>query len=330
MQNSRRAGFTVVELLIVIVIISMLLTLMSPALQMGRESARRLECSNSLRQIGVAFQNHEQVHRILPTNGWGYNWIGNPNRGYGRTQPGGWVYNVLPFMEETKVHDLGKGLVAGTPEQKSAAALMIGTYIQGFNCPTRFRTKALPMVDIYEPLYSKRITSAQHTDFAVNGGETRCDPKSTLAMGPKSFSDAATPVWGKEFSRMEKDCTGIAYFASEVRLKHITDGLSKTYCVGEKYLSPDHYKDGKGAGDRRTMLEGSNDDITRWGSQKPREDAVGKQNPVIWGSAHPGVFNMVFCDGSVHKVRYDIDSKLHKALSNRKDGQSMDLKKFIN
>jgi prepilin-type N-terminal cleavage/methylation domain-containing protein/prepilin-type processing-associated H-X9-DG protein len=329
MQNVQRAGFTVVELLIVIVIISMLLTLMSPALQMGRESARRLDCSNSLRQVGVAFQNHEQVHKILPTNGWGYNWIGNPNRGYGRTQPGGWVYNVLPFMEETKVHDLGKGLVAGTPEQKGAAARMIGMYIRGFNCPDRSRTKLLPMNDVYEPLYSNRLTEGQRTDFAVNGGELPCGPGPKLAMGPRSFSDAATVAWGAEISKMANDCTGVAHFGSEVRIKHITDGLSKTYCVGEKYLSPDHYSDGKGAGDKRTMLEGSNEDITRCGWKEPKMDTLGKQNSVSWGSAHPGVFNMVFCDGSVHKVRYDIDLKVHQSLSNRKDSQTVDFKQYV-
>jgi hypothetical protein len=117
--------------MVVLVIVAMLLTLMAPAVQHVRESARDMDCSNRLRQIGIAIHAHEQAHKILPTNGWGYEWIGNPNRGFRRTQPGGWVYNILPYMEQASVHDLGRGMVAGSSPQKKAALHMVQTVIPG-------------------------------------------------------------------------------------------------------------------------------------------------------------------------------------------------------
>ena len=96
MKRKRKSGFTLVELLVVIAIIGILIAMLLPAVQAAREAARRLQCSSQLKQIGVAFHNHAATHRHYPTGGWGWRWIGDPDRGYGKAQPGGWVYNILP------------------------------------------------------------------------------------------------------------------------------------------------------------------------------------------------------------------------------------------
>ncbi len=104
-----RMGFTLVELLVVIAIIGILIALLLPAVQAAREAARRIECGNHLKQIGLGALNHHETHRHMPTGGWGWRWTGDPDKGFGKDQPGGWAFAILPFIEEQNLHDLGRG-----------------------------------------------------------------------------------------------------------------------------------------------------------------------------------------------------------------------------
>ncbi len=102
-------AFTLVELLVVITIIGILISLLLPAVQSAREAARRLQCSNNLKQFGLAALNHEEANGFLPSSGWGWTWVGDPDRGFGARQPGGWIYNLLPYLEQETLHSLGAG-----------------------------------------------------------------------------------------------------------------------------------------------------------------------------------------------------------------------------
>ncbi len=108
-SGQSRGGFTLVELLVVITIIGILISLLMPAVQSAREAARRVQCQNNVKQMALACLSHEQAMTFLPTDGWGWSWLGEPDRGYGIHQPGGWSYNILPFLEQGALHDLGSG-----------------------------------------------------------------------------------------------------------------------------------------------------------------------------------------------------------------------------
>src|SRR5262245_26140759 len=101
-----RGAFTLVELLVVIAIIGVLVALLLPAVQAAREAARRMQCQNHLKQIGLAFHNHHDVFGHLPTGGWGWGWVGDPDSGPGIRQPGGWCFNILPYVEGKNIYDI--------------------------------------------------------------------------------------------------------------------------------------------------------------------------------------------------------------------------------
>jgi prepilin-type processing-associated H-X9-DG protein len=121
------------------------------------------------------------------------------------------------------------------------------------------------------------------------------------------------------------DHTGISFAFSEVRLAQITDGTSKTYMIGEKYLMAEKYTTGDAYGDDQTLYCGPNTDLMRSTHPTiggPRQDQPGLEI-AVFGSAHATGCNFAMCDGSVHTIAYDIDPETHRRFGNRQDGQAV-------
>jgi len=343
MRRNARWGFTLVELLVVIAIIGILIALLLPAVQAVREAARRLQCGNHLKQFGVAAQNHLEAHGQFPTNGWGWWWIGDPDRGVGWRQPGGWIYNLLPYLEQEEVYGLQSGLSFGSQQRLGAARAMLETPISIFNCPTRRPAGQYPTGTHgtygsmqVKPNFSALLTNVARSDYASNGGSRHTHPNDggfRGAWGPDSIEDGESDEGKAKWEAIARLSNGVFYGASEIRPSDIEDGLSHTYMFGEKTINPDWYETGNSPGDNEYMLMGDNGDITRWAGPKAYrsqvdcpmwQDTPGVDPWYCFGSAHPSGVNMVFCDGSVHTIDYSINLIMHARLANRSDGGRVD------
>jgi len=322
-----RTAFTLVELLVVITIIGILIALLLPAVQAAREAARRAQCQNNLKQMGLAFLNHENASGYLPTGGWGSGWVGDPDRGTGRRQPGGWAYNVLPFIEQDALHSAGQGTTDTTLKGQEIARA-IATPVAAFYCPTRRRSIAYPATSAaYINLPSPPSTAAR-SDYAANAG----DGAAYDNAGPSSYADGdANTTWPITH--------GIVGPGSEVTIGDIKDGTSNTYMVGEKYLNPDTYATGTDPGDDRCLWVGFDSDTVRWGYYdgsstsgnslySPAQDRASVTANYKFGSAHSAGWNCVFCDGSVHTLSFSLDLEIHRRLANRQDFQPIDASQF--
>ena len=146
-------GFTLVELLVVIAIIGVLVALLLPAIQASREAARKTQCKNNLRQMGIAFLSHESAQGFLPTGGWGYKWVGDPTAGYGEDQPGGWAFNILAYMEQGRLCAIPArdSPTWKRPIHLAAAAMpahnlkLVTTPLPMFSCPSKRSQPLFPL-----------------------------------------------------------------------------------------------------------------------------------------------------------------------------------------
>jgi prepilin-type N-terminal cleavage/methylation domain-containing protein len=321
MQRHRKRGFTLVELLVVIAIIGVLVALLLPAIQAARESARRLECSNHLRQLGQACINHVDSLKFFPVGGWGWGWAGEADRGFGTAQPGGWVYNILPYMEQRQLHDLNKGYNAAGGQLAAATALGV------HYCPTRRAPLPYPYIHGSPFVNIARPAMTGRTDYAGNAG----DVFEQCPFGPGSYQDGDS--WSAQYWATYpggvQNATGIFCIHGVLKLTQITDGTSHTYLLGERYLNSDRYTDGIACDNDQGWDLGYDFDINRWTTNdpafQPMRDRRGYGDcNANFGSAHAQTFNVVFCDGSTHPVRYEIDLEAHRRLGCRNDRCAVD------
>jgi prepilin-type N-terminal cleavage/methylation domain-containing protein len=327
MKATLKKGFTLVELLVVIAIIGILVALLLPAVQAAREAARRTQCKNNLRQLGLAALTLEDSNGHMPPGGWGWNCVGDADLPSNRYQPGGWIFGMLPFMEETSFYSAsGDGDKLNISQrQRDGALRCIQSPITIINCPSRRQSVSFAMQWFepagYTPFNGATAHSAGRSDYGGNGG----DAGLAHGGGPSSIqaglaaADSANPPF-----------TGVVYEFSEVQLGQIADGTSNTYLAGEKYINAAHYETGGDPADNETWCTGWNNDNYRvakgvgtteyW---PPLQDIAGIGYADRYGSAHPAGFHAVFCDGHVDQIEYGVEPELHRRRANRNDGLSI-------
>lgn len=313
---THRDGMTLMELLVVIAIIGVLVAITLPAVQAAREAGRKTSCKNNLREIGLSLQSHHAAHGTFPSNGWGYRWLGEPAGGLGAGQPGGWIYNSLPYLEQGALHSLGSG---ASPQKEVELTQAMLTPLPVFHCPSRRAPLLYPYVGVF-PLYNVPLPNmAAKCDYAGNGGSHVVEG----IQGPAALTDAAVAayLWPDT-----NEVNGIFYVRSQVAMRHVLDGTSQTYLVGEKHVSTYPHLPGpdRDRGDDQTAYIGDDIDIRRWVDESPRRDSKGHAS-MSFGSAHSDGCYFVLCDGSVQFVRYGIDPQVHWRMGNRHDGQPVEM-----
>lgn len=308
-----RDGFTLVELLVVIAIIGILVALLLPAVQSAREAARRTHCVNNLKQLGLGALNHHDAHRFLPSGGWP-DWSGDPDRGYGRRQPGSWMFSLLPYIEEEAVFNIGRSQPSGQKLVSLADRnkMPVAVYL----CPSRRSVEAyLPAQSFVNANTSDRLAK---NDYVANLGDVQ--NYGGLNGPPTLFAGDTTWPWPPD-----SDFNGVSYMRSEVRIAKITDGTSKTIFCGEKYLNPDKYGNELPAdsGDDQGAYCGFNGDVNRstYPTSAPLQDTRGVASIRCFGSAHAGAFFVAFCDGSTQSISYEIAPEVFRYLGSRADAQ---------
>ncbi len=326
---SLRRAFSLVELLVVIGIIGVLVALLLPAVQAAREAARRTACRANLRQVGLGLLSFHDVHRKFPTGGWGRAWIGVPERGTGVRQPGGWIFQILPMIEEQSLYELGRG--ASGAAQSEAYSQRLATPLALFNCASRRGSAPLPagMTQPHQksPRPTGQVAVVARGDYAINSGATHAFP----LQGPLTEALGDDPGYWRTVTDNTLH-TGISHLRRSASLPKVLDGMSHTLLAGEKFLAPLHYESSAAAGDNDTLYSGYDydhhrfvanglDPPTIYSPQMDNDTLTASEN--YFGSAHPAGLNMVLCDGSSPVISYDIQPELWRRLGHRADGELM-------
>lgn len=345
--HSTFVGFTLVELLVVIAIIGVLVALLLPAVQAAREAARRTQCSNNLKQVGLSVLNLEAALKTYPTGGVAP-WPQIPNysrngRPFGpKTQGLSWAFQILPYLEQGALHSLT------TTQQLQS------TSIPMYSCPSRRPPTQNPINDAWLMDYAGLTTSASrgqtagtisYEDLLANG--TGCENSYGLWGTTGNFDNIHTPRQAATLQKINvyAGFQGVfvrtSYFVNNTSgaitelgyeppttFAMIEDGTSNTAMAAEKRILIDPPATMVGVEgppwDDRGWSDGWDLDTVKSGLCQPLADDnvprslnVERNSP---GSSHAAGLNVLYADGSVHPTSFDVSLDSWNQLIHRSDG----------
>ena len=310
MSPSKRRGFTLIELLVVIAIIAVLIALLLPAVQAAREAARRSQCVNNLKQIGLALHNYHDTIGVFPASRPGFF-----NKTVDLNYMSGFV-SILPYIEQNNLFNawnqqvvFDNQTVAGVETSVVVFSTVIGTIVNSYVCPS----------DTAKPTVSYLGVNQATCSYAFNAG----------SYGPQNAASATTKTGNN----------GFAMYTYGFNIKNITDGTSNTLAVGETVANDSVYKGqticGVGTPNPTTSLAGNVFNVwpassriltafrvtTNPPNTRPCTGVVSGIVNGAFGSNHSGGLNFAMADGSVRFIKDSTSLVVYQALSTRELGE---------
>jgi prepilin-type N-terminal cleavage/methylation domain-containing protein/prepilin-type processing-associated H-X9-DG protein len=305
MKSARHAparGFTLIELLVVIAIIGVLIALLLPAVQSAREAARRAQCTNNLKQLGLAVHNYMDTNGSMPIGGY-FNTSGGPGN---LTWERGCLIGLMPFLEQQNIFNAYNQDLRYYAFQANDTAMAFKA--SALNCPSD------PEISEGNDRWTRtgvgNFGTPARPAFRVGLTSYRaiCGP---WVNPPRGGNPTTTPNWGT----LKQNAMGVIYVESSTKISDIRDGTSNTFAFGESVYG---------------RLSQADKDCFHWwvagNYGDTMQNAMYPPNPhqtleacnrlsngaaafiISATSEHPGGCNFAFCDGSVRFIKNTIDS----------------------
>jgi len=328
----RRSGFTLIELLVVIAIIAILIALLLPAVQQAREAARRTQCKNNLKQLGLALHNYHDTFLVFPPGAVSTLTAGQPYQGWG------WNLMVLPYMDQAPLYNnfnFSNSLVA----TYTATPALLSTKIGALRCPSDVGGDVVQFVDNPAAVFPPTPTTTVGNAYGRSN-----------YLGVVGWANPATPtglLGGIANAPLTNNYRGIFGVNSRMGIRDMTDGTSNAVVIGERYTPnaggqaslnqpvghgtwvavPNANLEGFAAvvGDTAANVTTPNAATTPFTPASYRINGnntgtVARGQTSGFGSLHTGGCHFVIGDGTVRFISENIDTTIYRNLGSVNDG----------